>query len=92
MAELGTIDNKNDHISDLVDWHAKNNQLKHPFSGLSKLSNLVFQVPIVSTAPLISAFLSQSEKKIDYLTDIMQSLALLIRILKGNSGVLFIVS
>ena len=71
MAELGTTNNKNDCISDLLDWYAKNDQLKYPFSGPSKLSDLIFQVPIVSTAHLISASSPQSEKKIDHLTDIM---------------------
>ena len=92
MAELGTTDNKNDCISDLVDWHAKNDQLEHPFSGPSKLLDSIFQVPIVPTAPLISASLSQSEKKIDHLTDMMQSLALSVRTLQGNSDIPLIVS
>ena len=87
MAELGTTDNKNDRISNLVDRQAKNNQLEHPFSGPSKLSDSVFQVPVVSAPPLISASLSQNEKKIDHLTDMMQSLALLVRTLQGNSGI-----
>ncbi len=87
MAELGTTDNKNDHISDLVDRQAKNDQLEHPFSGPFKLSDSVFQVPIVSAPPLIPAFLSQNEKKIDHLTDVMQSLSLLVRTLQGNSGI-----
>ena len=42
MVELDSTDNKNDRISDLVDWYAKNDQLKHPFSGPSKLLDLVF--------------------------------------------------
>ena len=62
MAKLGTTNNKNDCISDLVDRYTKNDQLKYPFSGLSKLANSIFQVPIVSTTSLISTFLSQSEK------------------------------
>ena len=92
MAKLGTTDNKNDRISDLVDWNAKNDQLEHLFSGPSKLPDSVFQVLIVSTAPPISASLSQSEKKIDHLTDMMQSLALLVRTLQGNSDIPLIVS
>lgn len=46
MAELGTTDTRNDQISDLVDRHAKNDQLGNPFSGPSKLSDSVFQVPL----------------------------------------------
>ena len=65
MAELGTTDTRNDQISDLVDQYAKNDQLDNPFSGPSKLSDSVFQVPIVYTAPLISATLSQNDKMID---------------------------
>ena len=86
MAELGTTDIKNDRISDLVDWHAKNDQLEHPFSGPSKLSNSAFQVPVVSAPPLISTSFSQNEKKIDHLTDMFQSLALSVRTLQGNSA------
>lgn len=86
MAELGTTDTKNDRISDLVDRHAKNDQLDNPFSGPSKLSDSVFQVPIVSTAPLISATNSQNDKKIDHLTDMMQSLALSVHTLQSNAG------
>ena len=81
MAKLDTIDNKNNCISDLVDRHAKNDQLKHLFFGSSKLLDLVFQVPIVSTALLIFVSSFQSKKKIDHLTDMMQSLALSIRTL-----------
>ena len=42
MAELGTTKNKNDSISDLIDWHSKNDQLKHLFAGISKLRDFVF--------------------------------------------------
>ncbi len=87
MAELGTTDNKNDCISDLVDWQVKNNQLEQPFSGPSKLSDSIFQVSVIFTPPLILASLSQNEKKIDHLTDIMQRLTLSVRTLQGNSGV-----
>ena len=87
MAELDTTDNKNDCISDLVDWQAKNNQLKHPFSGHFKLSDFVFQVPVVSAPPLIPASLYQNEKKIDHFTDMMQSLALSVRTLQSNSDI-----
>lgn len=86
MAELGTTDIKNDRISDLVDWHAKNDQLEHPFSGSSKLSNSTFQVPVVTAPPLISTSSSQNEKKIEHLKDMMQSLALLVRTLQNNSA------
>lgn len=58
MAELGTADNKNDCISDLFDRQAKNDQLEHPFSGLFRLSDSVFQVSVISTSPLIFASLS----------------------------------
>ena len=75
MAELGTTDTRNDQISDLVDRHAKNDQLDNLFSGPCKLLDSVFQVPIVSTTPLISATSSQNDKKINHLTDMMQSLA-----------------
>lgn len=43
-------------------------------------------------APLISISLSQSEKKIDYLIDMMQSLALFVYTLQGNSSIPFIIS
>ena len=78
MAKLGTIDNKNDRISDLVDQQAKNDQLEHTFSGPSKFSDSVFQILVISALPLIPISLSQNEKKINHLTDIMQSLALLV--------------
>ena len=81
MARLDTIGSKNDHISNLVDLYTKNNQLEYLFSGFFKLLDLVFQVLIVFMAPLISAFSSQSKKKINYLTNIMQSLAFSIHIL-----------
>lgn len=42
MAELGTTDNKSNYISDLVDRHAKNNQLKYLFSDPFKLSDYIF--------------------------------------------------
>ena len=71
MAKPGTTDTRNDGISDLVDRNAKNDQLDNPFSGLLKLSDSVLQVPIESMALLISATLSQSDKKIDHLTDMM---------------------
>ena len=86
MAELGNTDTRNDRISDLVDRHAKNDQLDNPFSGPSKLSDFVFQVPIVSTAPLISATPSQNDKKIDHLTDMLQSLAFSVCTLQDNTG------
>lgn len=81
MSELGTTDNKNDCISDLVDWYAKNDQLKHPFSSRSRFSDSVFQVPVMFAPPVISASSSQNEKKIDNLTDMMQCLALSVRTL-----------
>lgn len=71
MVELVTIDNKNDCISDLVNWQAKNDQLEYPVSNPSKLLDSIFQVPVVSATSLISAFLSQNEKKIDHLTEII---------------------
>ena len=58
MVELGTTDIKNDHISDLVNWHAKIDQVEHLFSGISKFSDFPFQVSVVSTLPLIFAYLS----------------------------------
>ncbi len=75
MADLRTTDTKNDQITDSVDWHAKNDQLDNPSSGLCKLSESVFQAPVVSTALFISATPSQNDKKIDHLTDVMQNLA-----------------
>ena len=73
-------------MSDLVDRAAKKDQLQYPFSGSFTLSDSGFQVPIVTTAPIISATLSQNDKNIDHLTDMMQSLALLVRTLQGNAG------
>lgn len=84
MAEPGTTNNKNNHISDLVDQHAKIDKLKQPFFGHSKLSESVFQISIIPRTLLISAFSTQNMKKIDYLIDIMQSFALLSRILQIN--------
>ncbi len=92
MAELGITDIRNHRISDLVNRSAKNDQLEHSFSGSSKLSDSVFQVPIVFTAPTISATPSQNDKKIDHLTDMMQSLALSIRTLQDNAGITPIIS
>ncbi len=90
MAERGTTDTRHDLISDLVNCHAKNDQLDKPFSGLFKLSNSVFQVQIVSTAPFISATPSQNDKKIDHLTDMMQSLAFSVCTLQDNRVVLLL--
>ena len=87
MAKLGTTDIKNDCISDLIDRYAKNDQLEHLFFSLSKFSNFVFQVPVVSVPPLISTSSSQNEKMIDHLTDMFQSFALLVSTLQGNSAV-----
>lgn len=42
MAELDIINTRNNWLSDLVDWHAKNDQQDNLFSASSKLSNLVF--------------------------------------------------
>ncbi len=92
MAELGTTNIKIDRISDLVDRSAKNHQLKCLFFYSSKLSDSVFQVPIVSMALTISATLFQNDKKIDYLTDIIQSLASSVRTLQGNTGIPPIIS
>ena len=92
MVELVTTDIRNDRMSDLVDRSAKKDQLQHPFSDPSTLSDSVFQVPIVPTAPIISATPSQNDKKIDHLTDMMQSLALSVRTLQGNAGTPSIVS
>ena len=92
MAELGTTDVKNDRMSNLVDRYAKNDQLEYPFSGSSKLSDSVFQVPIVSTALTISATLFQNNQKIDHLTDRMQSRALSVCTLEGNAGIPLIIS
>ena len=86
MAELGNTDTRNDRISDLVDRHAKNDQLDNPFSGPSKLSDSVFQVPIVSMAPLVSATPTPNYKKIDRLTDMMQILVFSVDTLQGNAG------
>lgn len=86
MVELGITNIKNDQISDLVDWHAKNHQLNKLFSGPFKLLDSIFQAPIISTIPFILVTLLQKNKKIDYFTDIMQSLALLIRILQDNTS------
>ncbi len=81
MAELGITYTKNDQIRDLVDQYAKNDQMDKPFSGPFNLSDCVFQVPMIFTAPLISASQSQNDQKIDHLTDMMQSLAFSVRIL-----------
>ncbi len=86
MAKPGTTDTRNDRISDLVDRNAKNDQLDNPFSGLLKLSDSVFKVPIESTALLISATPSQNDKNIDHLTDMMQSLTFSVRTLQDNTG------
>ncbi|MCJ1349183.1 hypothetical protein MMC31_007419 [Peltigera leucophlebia] len=92
MVELGTTDIKNDRMSDLVDRSAKKTQLAHPFSGPSTLSDFVFQVPVVPTAPLISASPSQNDKKIDNLTDMMRSLAFSVRTLQGSTNVPLVAS
>ncbi len=55
MAELGITNVKNDRISDLVDQSSKNDQLEYPLFGSSKLSDFVFEVPIVFMAPVIFA-------------------------------------
>ena len=92
MAKPSTTDVKNDQISDFVDRSAKNDQLEQIFSHFSKLSDSVFQVLIVSTAPTISATPSQNNEKINHLTDIMQSLALSVRTLQENVGIPLFIS
>ena len=42
MRGLDTTNNKNDCISDLIDWYAKNNQLKHLIFDLFTIWDLVF--------------------------------------------------
>ena len=92
MTVLGTTDVINDRISDLVDRSAKNDQLKHLFSGSSKHSDSIFQVSIVSTVPIISATPSQNDKKIDLFTCMMQSLILSVCTLQSNLGIPPIIS
>lgn len=87
MAELDTINIKNNYISDLISSHAKNDQLEHLFFTLFKFSYSAFQVPFVSASAFISTFFSQNETKIDYLMDIFQSFALSIHTLQGNFAV-----
>ena len=86
IAKLGITDIKNDRISNLADWHAKKDQLEYLFSSPSKLPSTTFQVPVVFALPFISLSSSQNEKKIDHLTDIFQSFALLVRTLQSNSA------
>ena len=42
IAKLDITINKNNCINDLIGWHDKNDQLKHLFSGLFKILDLVF--------------------------------------------------
>lgn len=86
MVELAPTDIKNDRMSDLVDKSAKRAGLEQPFSGPSTLSDSVFQAPVIPPVPLISAAPSQTDKRIDDLTDMMRSLALSVRTLQGNTG------
>lgn len=71
MAELCTKNNKNERISDLVDWCAKNDQLAHLFSSLFKLSDSRLKISFVFAPSLISGSLFQSKKKIDHLTNMI---------------------
>ena len=87
MAGLNTTKNKNNCISDLVDWQAKNDLLECLFFCLSKLLDFIFQVFFIFTLPFILIFLSQNEKKIDHLINMIQSLAFLVCTLQNNSNI-----
>ncbi len=69
----------------------KNDQLEHSFSGCSKLSDFVFQVPIVSLAPTISVTPSQNDKMINHLTDMMESLVCSVCTSQGKAGIPLII-
>ena len=71
MGELGTTNVKNDRISDLVDKSTKKTQPRHLFSSPFTFTDLVFQVSIIPTAPLVASTPSQNDQKIDNLTDMM---------------------
>lgn len=86
MIKLATTNIKNDKMSDLVDKSTKKSYLKQPFSGPSTLSDSVFQVLVILSTPVVITISSQNDEKIDNLTDIMQTLALSIRILQSNTN------
>lgn len=79
-------------MSNLVDRSTKKTQLKYPFSSFSILSNSVFQVSIISTAPVVALTPFQNDKKIDNLIDIIQSLAFSICTLQRIIGTSSIVA
>lgn len=78
MIELGTTNIKNDRMSYLIDQSAKKTQLDHPFSGLSALSDSIFQTPFIPPIPLATTNSNSNDIKIDSLTGMMRSLALLV--------------
>lgn len=86
IVDLATTNIKNDGMSDLVDKSAKKSHLKQPFSGPSALSDSVFQVPVIPSAPVVTTTPSQNDKKIEDLTDMMRTLALSIRTLQASAG------
>ena len=92
MVELATTDIKNDKMSNLVDKFAKKSYLKQLFSSLFALSDLVFQVPVIPSAPVVTTSPSQNDKKIEDLIDMMQTLALSINTLQSNTSATLIIS
>lgn len=86
MVELATTNTKNNRMSDLVNKLVKKAGLEQPFSGFFTFSDSVFQAPVVFSVFLISVAYLQTNKKIDDLTDMMQSLALLVQTLQSNTG------
>lgn len=75
MVEPNTKNKKNDYISDLINSRPKMIILSTFFNS-SRLLDLIFQVFMVAVLSLILIFLTQDEKKIDYLINMIQSLAL----------------
>ena len=92
MVELGITNIKNDRMSDLINCFAKKAQLNHPFSGPFILLDSVFQAPVVPFMPLITTHPTLNDKKIDSLTYIIRSLALLICTLQRNKSAFCITS
>lgn len=83
--KLGTTNMKNNEMSDLIDCSANKPSLTFHFWALLPFE-LCFPGPVVPSMPLVTISLNLSNKKIDCLTDMMQSLALLVCTLQENTS------
>lgn len=84
IVELGTTNIKNDIMRELIDHSIKKAHSDSLFSGLFIHLDCVLQTPLISSMCLVTIHPDSSDKKIDSLTDMMRTLALLVYTLQRN--------